>query len=111
MEKSTFQNCKHGIFYTIDTEKLETRMQAINWHQHPAHWFLNEDEPSDLILKEMRSIEADLHKLGKLDGPDEAVIIWEQLMVKYFSGTPLEIALTDSVPYLTASFSEYKKTK
>jgi len=98
---------RHGIFGDIDTSRLEERIRAVNWQHHPGNWFFDRDDPSNAELTEMRSIEKELDKLMRLDGEESAGDIWELLMVKYFSGTPLEYAISENVPYLEASFTLY----
>ena len=98
---------KHGIFGGIDTGRLEERMRAVNWRHHPGNWFFSDDDPANMELTEMRSIEKELDKLMRLDDKEGAGDLWELLMVKYFSGTPLEYAISQNVPYLEASFTEY----
>jgi hypothetical protein len=100
-------NIRHGIFGGIDTRRLEERMRSVDWQQHPGHWFFDRDDPTDVQLSEMRSIGKELDKLMRLEGEESAGDLWELLMVKYFSGTPLEYAISQNVPYLEASFTEY----
>jgi hypothetical protein len=100
-------NIRHGIFGGIDTRHLEERMRSVDWQKHPGNWFFDRDDPTDIQLTEMRSIEKEMDKLMRLEGKEDAGDIWEQLMVKYYSGTPLEYAISQNVPYLEASFTQY----
>lgn len=98
---------KHGLFYGIDTAKLEERMQAVDWTKHPGHWIYSIDSPGDLQLKEMRSVEKELDNYMRAGNDPKASEIWEQLLVKYYADTPLEKAICANVPYLEASFTDY----
>ena len=98
---------KHGIFSGVDTRRLEERMRTVNWQHHPGHWFFDRDDPTNTELTEMRGIEKELDKLMRLDSEPASEDIWELLMVKYFSDTPLEYAISENVPYLEDSFTLY----
>lgn len=98
---------RHHQFGEIDTGVLEERMAKVDWKRHPGHWLYSTDDPADHQLAEMRSIEKELDKLMRYDGDERAVWIWDLLLVKYFSGTPMEYAISQNVPYLEASFTEY----
>jgi hypothetical protein len=93
----------HGVYESVDTTELESRMQAVNWQEHPGHFKYNEDDPHNPQLAEMRNIEKQLDRLCRME-QNEPVVVWEHLMVKYFKSTPLEMAICETVPYLTQSF-------
>lgn len=97
---------EHGNYYGVDTRQLDEKMGKVNWQQHPGHFFYNKDDPTDLQLKEMRRLEKELDKIGLIDGQNPAIQVWEHLMVKHFKDTPLEKALSESAPYLEASFAD-----
>ncbi len=97
---------EHGHYHGINTHELDNQMSNVDWHRHPGNWFYDRDNPADLQLKEMRRLEKQLDKLGVIDGPPQAVQVWEHLLVKHFSGTSIGDALCEGAPYLAASFAD-----
>ena len=112
---NSINSVPHGIYNRIDTQELERQMQLVNWKNHPGNFFYSPEDRHNPEIRKMWYLQKQLDKLidEKWKASDEekykAAEVWESLMVKYFSDTPLEKAITETVPYLTESFRNKKR--
>jgi hypothetical protein len=111
--RPTFPPIEHGIYNHVDTSSLEKQIQELDWTKHPGNFFYSPEDRLNPEIREMWYLQKQLDKLidSNWQAPDEvkeqAFKIWEALTVQNFSDTPLEKAITGTVPYLSASFEEW----
>jgi hypothetical protein len=100
----------HQCFNGIDSAELEERMKSLDWQQHPGNFF--DETRLNPAYKEMNAVLQDLDRFaGQLTFEDDgqALVsngISDALMLRYFSGTPLEKAITGTVSYNLSVFYE-----
>jgi len=102
----------HGVYNNVDTAALDEAMNKINWKNHSGNFYYRPEDRHDPAIRDMYYLEKKLDQLvdctwqASKEIRDLAMIVWEALMLKHFTNTPVMTALISTVPYLQAIFEK-----